>query len=130
MIFDSIDNENYLIYAMKWYDNPHCVMSEFREDIKRFNYLKRLFRRYMKTGELKERLILNHLVILYNVFGVEATTRLLFLRMSEDAYPALKTFLLYLSYMPERVEGVKLKDIISSDISVDMIVADSLRRIK
>jgi 5'(3')-deoxyribonucleotidase len=130
MNFDIIDNENFLIYAIKCYDRPHCVMSEFKEDLKRFNYLKRLFRRYRKTGELKERLILNHLVVIYNVFGVEAATRLLFLRMSEEDYSALKTFLLFLAYMPEKVVGIKIKNIISADIAVDMNVAESLRGIR
>lgn len=130
MNFDIIDNENFLIYAIKCYDRPHCVMSEFKEDLKRFNYLKRLFRRYRKTGELRERLILNHLVVIYNVFGVEAATRLLFLRMSEEDYSALKTFLLFLGYMPEKVVGIKIKNIISADIAVDMNVAESLRGIR
>lgn len=130
MNFNIIDNENFLIYAIKCYDRPHCVMSEFKEDLKRFNYLKRLFRRYRKTGELKERLILNHLVVIYNVFGVEAATRLLFLRMSEEDYSALKTFLLFLAYMPEKIVGIKIKNILSTDISVDMKVAETLRGIR
>jgi len=130
MNFDIIDNENFLIYAIKCYDRPHCVMSEFKEDLKRFNYLKRLFRRYRKTGELKERLILNHLVVIYNVFGIEAATRLLFLRMSDEDYSALKTFLLFLAYMPEKIVGIKNKNIVSSVISVDMKIAETLRGIR
>lgn len=130
MTFESLDNENFLIYAIKSYDKPHCVMSEFKEDVKRFNYLKRLFRRYRKFGEIKERLILNHLVVLYNVFGIEPATRLLFLRMEREDYPTLKTYLLFLSYMPERVYGIRNKEILSSDISVDMKIAEVLRNIK
>ena len=130
MNFDDLDNENFLIYAIKSYDKPNCVMSEFKEDVKRFNYLKRLFRRYRKTGELKERLILNHLVVIYNVFGIDAATKLLFLRMSVEDYSALKTFLLFLSYMPEKVTGIKHKNILSSDITVDMNVASILRGLK
>lgn len=130
MSFDDLTNENIMIYAMKVYDKPNCIMSEFKEDMKRFNYLKRLFRRYSKVGEMRERLVLNHLVVLYNVFGVEATTRLLFFKMSKSDYPALKTYLLFLSYMPDVVRGIKGQDILSSEISVDMVIAEILRKIK
>lgn len=130
MSFDDLTSENYLLYAAKAYDKPNCIMSEFKEDMKRFNYLKRLFRRYRKDGEVKDRLIINHLVILYNVFGVEVATRLLFYKMSKDDFSALKTYLLFLNYMPNIVRGIKGNDIISSDISVDMIIADTLRNIK
>jgi len=130
MSFDDLTNENVMIYAMKVYDKPNCIMSEFKEDMKRFNYLKRLFRRYAKVGEMRERLVLNHLVILYNVFGVEATTRLLFFKMAKNDYSALKTFLLFLSYMPDVIKGIKGQDIISSEISVDMSIAEILRTIK
>ena len=82
---------------MKAYDKPDCIMSEFKDDMKRFNYLKRLFRRYRKVDELREQLVLNHLVVLYNVFGPEVTSRMLFFKMSKDDYPALKTYLLFLS---------------------------------
>jgi hypothetical protein len=130
MSFDDLTNENIMIYAMKVYDKPNCIMSEFKEDMKRFNYLKRLFRRYSKVGEMRERLVLNHLVVLYNVFGVEAATRLLFFKMAKSDYSALKTYLLFLSCMPDVVRGIKGQDIISSEISVDMGVAEILRTIK
>ncbi len=91
-----------MMYAMKAYDRPNCIMSEFKDDMKRFNYLKRLFLRYRKIGELREQLVLNHLVVLYNVFGPEVTSRMLFFKMSKDDYPALKTYLLFLSIMPEK----------------------------
>jgi len=105
-------------------------MSEFKEDMKRFNYLKRLFFRYRKISEVKERLILNHLVVLYNVFGIEAATRLLFYKISKEDYPALKTYLIFLSCMPETVIGIKGHNIKSSDIPVDMKIANILRDIK
>ena len=130
MSFDDLTNENIMIYAMKVYDKPNCIMSEFKEDMKRFNYLKRLFRRYSKVGEMRERLVLNHLVVLYNVFGVEAATRLLFFKMAKSDYSALKTYLLFLSCMPDVVRGIKGQDIISSEISVDMGIAEILRTIK
>ena len=119
-----------MMYAVKAYDKPNCIMSEFKEDMKRFNYLKRLFKRYRKLGELREQLVLNHLVVLNNVFGPEVATRLLFYKMSKDDYSALKTYLLFLSCMPERVRGIKGHDILSSEIPVDMTVANALRQIK
>ena len=130
MSFDDLTNENYMLYAMKVYDKPNCIMSEFKEDMKRFNYLKRLFRRYAKVGELRERLVINHIVVLYNVFGVEAATRLLFYKMAKSDYSVLKTYLLFLSYMPAIVKGIKGQDIKSSEISVDMKIAEVLRGIK
>ena len=130
MQFDNLTSENILMYAMKIYDRPDCIMSEFKEDMKRFNYLKRLFRRYRKIGEIKERLVLNHLVVLYNVFGAEALTRMLFFKMSKDDQPVVKTYLLFLSCMPEVVKGIKGQDIISSDIPVDLKIAEVLRELK
>ena len=130
MSFEDLTNENIMIYAMKAYDKPNCIMSEFREDMKRFNYLKRLFKRYRKLGELREQLVINHLVVLNNVFGPEVATRLLFFKMAKDDYSALKTYLLFLSCMHEVIRSIKGQDILSSDIPVDMIVAQSLRKIK
>ena len=130
MSFENLTNDNIMIFAMKAYDKPNCIMSEFKEDMKRFNYLKRLFKRYRKLGELREQLVLNHLIVLYNVFGPEVATRLLFFQMSKDDYSALKTYLLFLSCMPEKVKGIKGHDIISSEISVDMTIAHALRQIK
>jgi hypothetical protein len=127
MSFDDLTNENIMMYAVKAYDKPNCVMSEFKDDMKKFNYIKRLFKRYRKLGEVKEQLVLNHIVVLYNVFGAEVVTRLLFFKVAKDDYSALKTYLLFLSCMPERVKGIKGHDIISSDIPVDMKIAEILR---
>ena len=130
MSFDDLNNDNVLMYAVKAYDSPNCVMSEYKDDMKRFNYLKRLFKRYRKVNELRERLVLNHIVVLCNVFGPEAATRLLFYKMAKDDFPALKTYLLFLSVMPERIKGIKGVDIISSEIPIDFKVAEVLRDIK
>jgi len=110
MFFDNLNDDNIMMYAVKAYDRPNCIMSEFNEDMKRFNYLKRLFRRYRKLGELRERLVLNHLVVLNNVFGSEVSVRLLFYMMSKDDHSALKTYLLFLSTMPERIRGIRGND--------------------
>ena len=130
MSFDELSSENIMLFAVKSYDKPICIMSEFKEDMKRFNYLKRLFYRHRKVGEIKEQLIMNHLMVLYNVFGVEAATRLLFYKIAKEDYPALKTYLLFLSCMPEKIKGIKGHDIISSEIPVDMKIANILREIK
>ena len=116
------------MYAMKAYDRPNCIMSEFKDDMKRFNYLKRLFRRYRKLNELREQLVLNHLVVLYNVFGPEVTSRLLFFKVSKDDFSALKTYLLFLSCMPDVVKGIKGHDILSSEIPIDTRIAEVLRQ--
>jgi 5'(3')-deoxyribonucleotidase len=129
-MFDDLNVNNVLLYCMKAYDKPNCIMSEFKEDMKRFNYLKRLFRRYRKMDDLRERLVINHLVVIYNVFGVEVATRMLFYKMSKDDYSALKTYLIFLNYMPAVVHGIKGQDIISSEIPVDMKIAEVLREIK
>lgn len=130
MSFDDLTPENITLYAVKAYDKPNCIMSEFKEDMKRFNYVKRLLLRYRKFDELRERLVLNHLVVIYNVFGPEPATRILFYRIPKEDWSALKTYLLFLSYMPDVVRSIKGHDIISSDINVDMKIADVLREIK
>lgn len=129
-MFENLTSDNLIIYAMKAYDRPDCIMSEFKNDMKRFNYLKRLFLRYRKDGELRERLIINHLVVIYNLFGTEVSTRILFYKMSKEDYSTLKTYLLFLNFMPEIIRGIKGRNIISADIPVDMKIADVLRKIK
>jgi hypothetical protein len=128
-MFDDLNEDNFMMYAMKCYESPNCVMSEFEGDIKRTKYLKRLFRRYKVTKTLKERLILNHIILLNNVFGPEVTSRILFYRIDERDYDILKTFLLYLGIMPEVIWGINGKNIRSADIAVDMNIAEILRNI-
>ena len=130
MLFDNLTTDNIMLYCMKAYDRPNMLMSEFKDDMKRFNYLKRLFKRYRKDNDPKELLVLNHLVVLNNVFSPEVATRLLFYKMAKDDYSVLKTYLLFLNCMPEVVRGIKGNDIVSSDIPVDMKIADMLRQIK
>lgn len=97
-----LTEENYVLYAMRAYNNPQCTsIEEFHEDLNRTKYLKRLLRRYKTTGSLRERLILNHIIIFFNVFGVEAASRLLFFKLEEDLHPLLKTFLVYLNFLPQ-----------------------------
>ena len=101
--FKKLTSENINMFAIKHYDNPSCVdEQEFLDDMKRFKYLKRLFRKFDTTKELKSRLIINHIIILANVFGIDAATTLLFFKIDRQHWPLLKTFLVFLHYMPEK----------------------------
>lgn len=125
-MIDNLTEDNFLIYAMKCYRSHHYILSEFEEDMKRTTYLKRLFRRYKSGGSLKERLILNHIILLNNVFGPEATTRILFYKIDDNDYDVLKTFLCYLNIMPEVVSGIDGKDIFSHTIPMNNEAVDLL----
>lgn len=129
MNFDDLNEDNFVMYAVKCYTSPSCLMSEFEGDLKRTKYLKRLFRRYKATKNIKERLILNHIILLNNVFGPEATSRILFFRIDEKDYDSLKTFLLFLNILPKVVMGIRGKNIDTDLISVDMKIAEILRNI-
>ena len=128
-MFDDLNEDNFMMYAMKCYESPNCVMSEFEGDIKRTKYLKRLFRRYKVTKTLKERLILNHIILLNNVFGPEVTSRILFYRIDERDYDILKTFLSYLNIMPDTVYGINGKNVSVAEIPLDANVVEILRKI-
>tara|TARA_Y100000034_G_C6655899_1_gene287319 strand:- start:72 stop:446 length:375 start_codon:yes stop_codon:yes gene_type:complete len=106
MDFEYLNENNFIMYAMKLYENPQCSgIDEFQEDLNRIKYIKRLLRRYHKTGVLKERLILNHIIIIANVFGIEGTVKILFYKIEKDLHSILKTFLVFLQYMPELQSG-------------------------
>ena len=128
-MFDDLNEENFVMYAVKHYNSPQCIMSEFEGDIKRTKYLKRLFRRYKVTKSLKERLILNHIILLNNVFGPEVTARILFYKIDERDYDILKTFLEYLNIMPEAVYGIRGKNVYSSEIPLNSDIAEVLLKI-
>ena len=130
MNFDNLNSDNVLLFAMKAYDKPNMIISEFKDDMKRFNYLKRLFKRHRNYKDVKEQLILNHLIVLYNVFGPEVATKLLFYKMAKEDYPVLKTYLLFLNCMPEVIRGIKGSDILSSEIEIDFDIAEGLRGLK
>ena len=101
MRFTELNESNYLLFAIKFYDNPQSVTREdFESDLKRIRYVKRLLKRYQNNGELKVHLILNHLIILFNVFN-EATVPLLFYNLDEELWPAIKSFLIFLNRIPE-----------------------------
>lgn len=123
---EKLNENNFLVFAMNNYDNTQChSLAEFEDDLKKFIYLKKLIYRYKNAGELKERLILNHIIVLYNIFG-DSTTRMLFYKIESDLWPQLITFLVYLNRMPETIPeyGVRL-----SDIKLDEEIITALRKI-
>lgn len=126
MNHDYLDDNNFVLFAAKHYDNPQCYdTEEFYDDLKRFKYLKRLFGKYEETGELRERLILNHLIILYNVFG-DIATKMLFYKL-EGYYSFLIPFLVLLHRLPDKVNVGKI--IYTSDIPMDNRIVEVLRKI-
>ncbi len=111
MIFTELNEDNWLLFAIKNYDNPLSVTYEdFEEDLKKFKYVKRLLRRYETTGELKTHLILNHLITIYNVFN-DAATLLLFYKLESKYWPILKSFMVYLDRMPKEVDTTDMDEI-------------------
>ena len=129
-MFNDLTEDNYILYAMKYYDNPQCVSEQdFHNDLKILKYIKRLLNRYNKTGNIKERLMINHLIMLGNIFPIEVLNRILFLKLPEQYWSALKTFLIFLKYMPDNIKIINGKNIISSDIQVDLKIAEKLRNI-
>ena len=125
MDFSKLNNSNFILYVSKYYDNPQCdSMDEFNEDLNRIKYIKRLLRKYIKTGILRERLILNHLLILQNVFGPTVTSRILFFKVDKELYSELKTFLIYLNYLPDEIPETEL-----DRIPLDNKIVSTLRKI-
>jgi len=120
-MYEKITPQNVVMYAIKNYDNPQCEgEKEFEDDLKRFKYIKRLLSRYYDTGILKERLLLNHLIVLNNVFSMEAATTLLLYKIQPTHWPALKSFLIYLN---------NISDDELIEIEHDMIVLETLGKI-
>ena len=130
MEFDDLNEKNFLLYAMKHYDNPQCVeVEEFYDDLKKIKYIKRLFNQYLLDKVLRERLLLNHLIVFYNVFKPRAATRILFFKLETKFWSMLKTFLIYLSFMPEiKIESINGSEILVSDIPLDQGIVNRLRK--
>ncbi len=101
MLFDHLNEDNFLLFAIKYYENPQAVTKkDFDRDLNHFKYIKRLLKRYRNTGELKTHLLLNHFIILYNIFG-EATTPMLFYKIEEELWPVMKGFVIFLNKLPD-----------------------------
>ena len=131
MIFDDLNDDNFLMFAMKEYNDIQCTdIEEFYDDLKKIKYIKRLFNIYKNNGQLKERLILNHLIVFYNVFPIQAGTRILFYKIEKDFWPMLKTFLIFLDRMPEKIDSIRGETIRASDILLDEGIVTRLRSIK
>ena len=131
MKFDDLNDDTFLMYAMREYNNMQCTdIEEFYDDLKKIKYIKRLFNAYKNNGLLKERLILNHLIIFYNVFTLQAGTRILFYKIEKDFWSILKTFLIYLDRMPDKIDSIRGEIILTSDIQLDVGIITRLRSIK
>jgi len=130
MLFDDLNEKNFLLYAMKEYNNPQCTeVEEFNDDLKKIKYIKRLLNQYVSEGVLKERLLLNHIIVFYNVFPPAAATRILFFKIEEKFWSILKPFLFYLKLMPEdKIESIMGREIKTNEILMDQGVIDSLRK--
>ena len=116
-----LTEKNFLLYAANNYDNPRCLdVKEFHEDINRFKYVKKLLKKYQEKNILQERLILNHLIVIHNMFHIAPATHMCFFKINERHWPALKTFLLYLNYIPD---GEYL------NIPIDMYVVRILQKL-
>ena len=120
-IFDTLNKRNFELFAAQNYNNPECLdIEEFKEDLARFKYLKRLLRRYELAEDLQIRLILNHIIVLYNVFGIEAANRMIWYKIEPEHWTYIKPFLVFLNYLPvdEKVE-----------IPLDPLIVDLLRKL-
>lgn len=129
MKFKKLDDDNFLLFAIKHYDNPQCTnIEEFYQDLSAIIYLKRLFKKYKNTGEIREQLALNHIILLYNVFSAEAATRILFWKIEDAYHPILKTLLIFLNRLRENHNYTEW-DLDINSIPLDQNLVNRLRRI-
>jgi hypothetical protein len=130
-LFDDLNEKNYVHFAMKYYDNLQCTsIEEFNEDLNKIKYVKRLFNRFLETGELRIHLIMNHLIVIYNVFENEAATRMLFFRVERRFYSILKPFLIFMNRLPKVVRGIDGNNIITNEIPLNEMTIKELRKIE
>ena len=121
LVFEQLTDENLLIYAAKHYTNPRCIdAEEFYEDLNRIKYIKRLLNKYEESGNISERLILNHLIVFFNVFGIEPALNMLEFKLDDKYWPVIKPFLIFLRY---------IRNDQYTDIKMDQNVVDVLRKI-
>lgn len=128
-MIDNLTEQNFSLFAAQSYNNPSCMdVLEFQEDLNRIKYLKRLFKRYDEKGDLKERLVINHLIVIYNVFEREAATRMLVMKLDRYLH-YLKPFLVMMGYWPRTIDGIKGINIDGDGVPIDSKIAETLRRI-
>jgi len=128
MLFDNLTADNFTLYLIKAYDSPHLIMSELRDDIRRIFYVKRLLKKYRKSDCINVQLIINHLIVIFNVFGPEAGQRALFFKIPESEYHTLIPCLLFLNMCSPKIYGINGKDIIISDYYLDNRIIAELRK--
>ena len=120
-IFDEVNDSNFMLFAARHYYNPRCIdVDEFYEDLNRFKYVKRLLNRYIESGKLPERLILNHLIVIFNAFDIAPTLKMLEHKLDKKHWPVIKPFLVFLRH-------IKNDDYI--DVKMDWTVVEALRKI-
>ena len=120
-IFENLNHRNFKLYAMQHYNNPECTeVDEFKEDVNRFKYIKRLLSRYEAHDDLKERLILNHLIVIYNVFGIQPANRMIWYKIEKEHWPYIKPFLVFLNYLPEDEK---------IEVPMDPVIIEKLRNL-
>ena len=123
MIFNELNEDNFLLFAIKNYENPQAVTKDdFHKDLNHFKYIKRLLKRYKKTGDLKTHLLINHFIVLYNIFS-EATTPMLFFKIDEEMWSQVKTFIVFLNRLPQYPKTN------IHDIPVDLNCLEQLQKI-
>lgn len=131
MVITDLTEENFVQFAIEHYDNPCCeTVEEFENDLKLLRNIRRLMIRYRKGGELKEKLIMNHIICFMNVFPNLPAVRMMMLKLDEDHYPILKPFLVSMWRCPEKVPLVNGKTYYMSDISMDKNVIQALRNLR
>tara|TARA_B110000467_G_C18338104_1_gene500240 strand:+ start:5816 stop:6244 length:429 start_codon:yes stop_codon:yes gene_type:complete len=128
--FERLTKKNIILYAQVYYDNPFCIdIQEFYTDLKKIKYIRKLLKKYIEKGKLSERLVLNHLICFYNVFEPNAATRMLFYKIEQPYHSALKTFLIYLNRMPDRINGLDSENLNTNLIPLDNTIVEVLRTI-
>ena len=125
-----LTSANFLLYAMKLYDNPSCfTVEDFNADLKRVSAIRKQFKRYLERGDLCERTVLNQIIVLSNVFGYPGAIKILFYKLEDRYHGLLKTFLVFLGQMPDRIVGVRDRIVFDVNLPIDLTVASKLRKI-
>ena len=129
-LYDDLNDSNIEPYCIKHYDNPQCLaMEDYHNDMRRFKYIKRLLNQFSNDNEIKVRLLLNHIIMVYNIFDNEAATRILFFKIDSKHWDILKTVLIFLNRMPKNIKGINSRNIIASDIQLNDKIVTMLREI-
>lgn len=130
-LYSNLTDENIELYCIRHYNNPQCIsVEDYHNDMRRFKYIKRLLNQFHNHGTVKIRLLLNHVIMIYNIFDPEPATRILFFKITEQYWDVIKPLLIHLNLMPEIVQGINNRDIRSSDIQLNESIVQLLRENK